>query len=123
MRFSIVAIVATSVSFSNAFVSRGPLLQKATFGETTGSSTVLYANQCSDGFDLDTALFCGGLAFDAYVEPPTNSSRWERGVSSDERIWLPRSAIVHCVSILHFISRHLTSTFSPSTQKLYSPKE
>ena len=31
------------------------------------------------GFELDVALFCGGLAFDAYVEPPTNSSRWERG--------------------------------------------
>jgi hypothetical protein len=31
------------------------------------------------GFDLSTALFCGGLAFDAYVEPPSNSSRWERG--------------------------------------------
>lgn len=30
-------------------------------------------------FQLDTALFCAGLAFDAYVEPPTNSSRWERG--------------------------------------------
>ena len=33
-------------------------------------------------FDLTTALFCGGLAFDAYAEPPPNSSRWERGVSS-----------------------------------------
>ena len=32
-----------------------------------------------DRFDLETALFCGGLAFDAYVEPPSNSSRWERG--------------------------------------------
>jgi hypothetical protein len=32
-------------------------------------------------FDLETALFCGGLAFDAYTEPPANSSRWERGVS------------------------------------------
>lgn len=32
-------------------------------------------------FDLTTALFCGGLAFDAYAEPPVNSSRWERGVS------------------------------------------
>jgi hypothetical protein len=32
-----------------------------------------------DAFDLDTALFCGGLAFDAYVEPPEDSSRWERG--------------------------------------------
>jgi hypothetical protein len=33
-----------------------------------------------DGFDLDTALFCGGLAFDTYTEPAQNSSRWERGV-------------------------------------------
>ena len=32
-------------------------------------------------FDLTTALFCGGLAFDAYAEPPANSSRWERGSS------------------------------------------
>lgn len=32
------------------------------------------------GFDIDTALFCAGLAFDSYVEPPSNSSRWERGV-------------------------------------------
>ncbi|CAJ1957889.1 unnamed protein product [Cylindrotheca closterium] len=31
------------------------------------------------GFDTDTALFCAGLAFDAYVEPPADSSRWERG--------------------------------------------
>jgi len=30
-------------------------------------------------FNLNTALFCGGLAFDAYAEPPSNSSRWERG--------------------------------------------
>ncbi|KAL7580261.1 hypothetical protein ACA910_012997 [Epithemia clementina (nom. ined.)] len=30
-------------------------------------------------FDLSTALFCGGLAFDSYVEPATNSSRWEKG--------------------------------------------
>ena len=37
-----------------------------------------------DKFDLDTALFCGGLAFDSYVEPPANSSRWERGVSSSQ---------------------------------------
>ena len=34
------------------------------------------------GFDLDTALFAAGLAFDSYVEPPADSSRWERGVSS-----------------------------------------
>mmetsp|Transcript_24965 Transcript_24965/g.37249 ORF Transcript_24965/g.37249 Transcript_24965/m.37249 type:complete len:185 (+) Transcript_24965:13-567(+) len=34
----------------------------------------------SKTFDLSTALFCGGLAFDAYAEPPPNSSRWEKGV-------------------------------------------
>lgn len=39
------------------------------------------SSSSSPEFDLDTALFCGGLAFDAYVEPPANSSRWERGVS------------------------------------------
>lgn len=33
----------------------------------------------SNGFDLNLALFCGGLAFDAYQEPPMNSSRWEKG--------------------------------------------
>ena len=32
-------------------------------------------------FDLSVALLCGGLAFDAYVEPDQNSSRWERGSS------------------------------------------
>ena len=32
-------------------------------------------------FNLNTALFCAGLAFDSYVEPPQDSSRWERGVS------------------------------------------
>ena len=43
-------------------------------------------------FDLETALFCSGLAFDSYIEPPPNSSRWERGVRetmnySDARLW------------------------------------
>jgi hypothetical protein len=32
-----------------------------------------------DAFDLNVALFCGGLAFDPYVEPPSNSTRWEKG--------------------------------------------
>ena len=31
------------------------------------------------GFDMDAALYCAGLAFDAYVEPAADSSRWERG--------------------------------------------
>lgn len=44
-------------------------------------STIEHAGDphTSAGFDLNTALFCGGLAFDAYLEPPANSSRWERG--------------------------------------------
>jgi len=33
----------------------------------------------SSSFNLSTAVLCGGLAFDAYVEPAPNSSRWERG--------------------------------------------
>jgi hypothetical protein len=37
----------------------------------------------SNKFDLETALFCSGLAFDSYVEPPSNSSRWERGVREE----------------------------------------
>ncbi|KAL3914991.1 MAG: hypothetical protein SGARI_008291, partial [Bacillariaceae sp.] len=36
-----------------------------------------------NGFDMNTALFCAGLAFDSYVEPPSDSSRWERGVRSN----------------------------------------
>jgi len=31
---------------------------------------------------MDAALFCAGLAFDAYVEPPPDSSRWEKGSKS-----------------------------------------
>lgn len=31
-------------------------------------------------FNLTTALCGAGLAFDAYAEPPPNSTRWERGV-------------------------------------------
>lgn len=34
--------------------------------------------QKNESFDLTTALFCGGLAFDAYSEP-SDSSRWEKG--------------------------------------------
>lgn len=30
-------------------------------------------------FDMSAAVFCAGLAFDAYVEPASNSSRWEKG--------------------------------------------
>ena len=41
----------------------------------------LQASSSDAEFDVDTALFCAGLAFDAYVEPDPDSSRWERGVS------------------------------------------
>eukprot|EP00538_Stauroneis_constricta_P013941 CAMPEP_0119568144 /NCGR_PEP_ID=MMETSP1352-20130426/38021_1 /TAXON_ID=265584 /ORGANISM="Stauroneis constricta, Strain CCMP1120" /LENGTH=130 /DNA_ID=CAMNT_0007617491 /DNA_START=107 /DNA_END=496 /DNA_ORIENTATION=- len=44
----------------------------------SSSSTRLHSSN-KDEFDLDTALFCAGLAFDAYTEPPPDSSRWERG--------------------------------------------
>jgi len=55
--------------------------------ETTTTTTVSKqqqqqprrSKQQQQPFDLNTALFCGGLAFDAYVEPPQNSSRWEKG--------------------------------------------
>jgi len=39
----------------------------------------IQSKQYNQTFDLTTALFCGGLAFDAYAEPPANSTRWERG--------------------------------------------
>lgn len=57
------------------------------FAETTSSKDVdnkdlLLKSSSSASFDTDTALFCAGLAFDAYVEPPEDSSRWERGVSN-----------------------------------------
>ena len=52
------------------------------YADTTSSDEVVECEQSSSsGFDTDTALFCAGLAFDAYVEPPADSSRWERGVS------------------------------------------
>lgn len=55
------------------------------FAETTNSDGVEVSEPApSGGFDTDTALFCAGLAFDAYVEPPADSSRWERGVSNAE---------------------------------------
>ena len=49
----------------------------------TAKATATAATTATDPepcFDIETALFCAGLAFDAYVEPPPDSSRWERGV-------------------------------------------
>ena len=39
----------------------------------------IYSNQ--PPFSLPTSLFLAGLSFTTYVEPPPNSSRWERGSS------------------------------------------
>jgi hypothetical protein len=45
-----------------------------------GSSSAQSKKFLMDGkFDLSTALFSRGLAFDSYIEPPSNSSQWERG--------------------------------------------
>jgi hypothetical protein len=52
--------------------------QRRQVSTTTTTTTTATAKL----FDIDTALFCAGLAFDSYVEPPANSSRWERGVSN-----------------------------------------
>ena len=53
--------------------TRSTALRATTADESTSTSTI------KKNFDLATALFCGGLAFDSYVEPPANSSRWEKG--------------------------------------------
>jgi len=48
--------------------------------QTPRSGIILLQASSSDAeFNVDTALFCAGLAFDAYVEPDPDSSRWERG--------------------------------------------
>lgn len=46
---------------------------------SSSSSSPLTRSKRGNCFDLDVALYCAGLAFDAYVEPPPESSRWERG--------------------------------------------
>jgi hypothetical protein len=40
-----------------------------------------FENLSPSKFDLTTALFCAGLAFDAYAEPEVNSPRWEKGAA------------------------------------------
>jgi predicted lipase len=45
----------------------------------SSNTTISDTKKSKTKFSLATALFCGGLAFDTYVEPPSNSSRWEKG--------------------------------------------
>jgi hypothetical protein len=59
--------------------SRSPGVFKASPLFAATESSVSSNNNNKECFDMDVALFCGGLAFDAYVEPAANSSRWERG--------------------------------------------
>ena len=46
---------------------------------TTSTKNSSNNTTSTNKFDLATALFCAGLAFDAYQAPPANSSRWEKG--------------------------------------------
>lgn len=76
-----------STSRTPSFVNQGNQKKSILIDRT--SSSAHFASQidenetCSKNgdFDLTTALFCGGLAFDAYSEPDKNSPRWEKGSS------------------------------------------
>lgn len=46
---------------------------------STSTPNEAYTNQSP--FSLSTAVFLAGLSFNAYTEPPPNSSRWEKGSS------------------------------------------
>lgn len=60
--------------------SAGSSNTTSTSTNTATSTTSTKKNKNKENkFSLATALFCGGLAFDTYVEPPSNSSRWEKG--------------------------------------------
>ena len=58
-----------------------PVLHAVPEKEADAATTTGGGSGGGSTFDVDTALFCAGLAFDAYVEPDPDSSRWERGVS------------------------------------------
>ena len=83
------SILSTAASLSQIDNTRcGGLPKKLSY---TKYATKLYSTESSTlatrttpeqpPFNIDTALFLAGLAFDAYTEPPPNSSRWERGSS------------------------------------------
>ena len=62
---------------NNRRMAKNSFLRASTDLATTTDSSTHQKNT----FDVDMALFCAGLAFDSYVEPDPDSSRWERGVS------------------------------------------
>lgn len=69
--------------FSASQQAHCSFVAKTTSGAFAQPTDMLQMDNADDnstnGFDLNLALFCGGLAFDAYQEPPMNSSRWEKG--------------------------------------------
>lgn len=78
--------VAVMSSFAVAFVP--PSAQRLTsqiFSTTLDESAPLVDKPIpTSKFNLTAALCGAGLAFDAYVEPAPNSTRWERGVRAKE---------------------------------------
>jgi len=60
---------------NNRRMAKNSFLRASTDLATTTDSSTHQKNT----FDVDMALFCAGLAFDSYVEPDPDSSRWERG--------------------------------------------
>ena len=69
--------------YHNHFASAFRLYASNNSDASTSAATAT-ARRCTPQqppFSLPTALFLAGLAFDAYTEPPPNSSRWERGSS------------------------------------------
>ena len=107
MRVSIsIAVLLHQMCLSSAFITPNSFAIPTT---TSSENTILYSSRLSTTtlqnaandndssitstttstrptpnqppFSLPTALFLAGLAFDAYVEPPPTSSRWERGSS------------------------------------------
>ncbi|GKY91437.1 hypothetical protein MPSEU_000116000 [Mayamaea pseudoterrestris] len=73
-------LVASTASSLNADIrSNLDTTLQSTSKSSIFSSDQPISNNNMNTFDLSTALLCAGLAFDAYVEPPANSTRWERG--------------------------------------------
>jgi len=69
-------------------------LSQASTYESGGK--IVECNSNNSLFDLTSALFCAGLAFDAYAEPNANSPRWERG-SRGTNVAFQSAAFAKCL--------------------------
>lgn len=82
---SVTAFILTFVTlpyvsgFQTTFTTASCCPRDHTQSITRLQSTASDITANKNTFDVDKALFCAGLAFDAYVEPDPDSSRWERG--------------------------------------------